>query len=278
MRMGGTILRAMLLAPLLVIGGCVDAGDVPATPSTVAPAPAQPVLAPDSLPAPVAALVRVHGIEVYGRFDAPAGLQGFAGAVGQQPVAIYLTPDGEHALVGKLADADGNDAGQAALQQLVAGPMADRTWARLQASTWVADGKEHAERIVYTFSDPNCPFCNRFWQAARPWVDSGKVQLRHVLVGVIAEDSDGKAAAILGADAPEQALGENELNFSAGGIAPVAVPAGVRAKLDANRQLMGELGFQGTPGMLFRDGHGPLQRRSGLPPDADLPAVLGPLR
>lgn len=77
--------------------------------------------------------------------------------------------------------------------------MGDQVWAQLESATWVLDGKADAPRIVYTFSDANCPYCNHFWEAARPWVNSGKVQLRHLLVGIIREDSPAKAAAILGA-------------------------------------------------------------------------------
>ena len=126
-------------------------------------------------------------------------------------------------------------------------------------------------------SAPVCPFCNRFWEVARPWVDSGKVQLRHVIVGVIRPDSANKAASIFAAASPSEALARNELRYEAGGIAAAAtVPADVRAKLDANEKLMTALGFQGTPGILFRDDKGIVQRRSGLPIEQDLTVVLGP--
>ncbi len=31
-----------------------------------------------------------------------------------------------------------------------------------------------------------------FWEQARPWVKAGKVQLRHIMVGIIREDSAAK--------------------------------------------------------------------------------------
>ncbi len=148
---------------------------------------------------------------------------------------------------------------------------------QLEASHWIADGKPNAPRVVYTFSDPNCPYCDKFWHAARPWVHSGKVQLRHVIVGVIRPDSANKAASIFAAASPSEALARNELSYEAGGIAPAAtVPADVRAKLDASEKLMTTLGFQGTPAILFRDDKGIVQRRSGLPTEQDLTVVLGP--
>ena len=47
-------------------------------------------------------------------------------------------------------------------------------------------------------------------------------------------------------------------------------------KLDANQVLMLEMGFQGTPGILFPDAQGQVQRRAGLPQGDDLQTVLGP--
>ncbi|WP_373769742.1 thiol:disulfide interchange protein DsbG, partial [Delftia acidovorans] len=76
-------------------------------------------------------------------------------------------------------------------------PAGDTVQAQLETSTWVPDGKADAPRVIYTFTDPNCKYCHKFWEAARPWVDAGKVQLRHILVGVIRDDSPAKAAAIL---------------------------------------------------------------------------------
>ncbi|NIJ68955.1 thiol:disulfide interchange protein DsbG [Xanthomonas sp. 60] len=220
--------------------------------------------------------IEKHGFEVVGEFDAPGNLRGFAGIVGgQQPAAAYVTADGKHVLVGSLFDAEGNDVARETLEKTVAGPMTTKTWAALENSAWVADGKADAPRVVYTFSDANCPYCHRFWEAARPWVNDGKVQLRHIMVGVIREDSPGKAAAILSAKDPSAALLKNETSFQTGGIKPVEISAEVAGKLEANQRLMGELGFQGTPAILFKDAAGVLQRRSGMPQGADMLQVMG---
>jgi thiol:disulfide interchange protein DsbG len=50
----------------------------------------------------------------------------------------------------------------------------------------------------------------------------------------------------------------------------------IAGKLDANQVLMLEMGFQGTPGILFQDAQGQVQRRAGLPQGDDLQTVLGP--
>jgi thiol:disulfide interchange protein DsbG len=72
----------------------------------------------------------------------------------------------------------------------------------MEKASWILDGKKEAPVIVYVFADPFCPYCKQFWQQARPWVESGKVQLRTLLVGVIKPESPATAAAILAAKDP----------------------------------------------------------------------------
>ncbi|MCD9087585.1 thiol:disulfide interchange protein DsbG [Stenotrophomonas sp. SY1] len=261
----------LLATAALVPTACARDGE-PAKPAA-APA-AKPVAANE--PAVVKTL-RSQGVEFMGTFETPVGLTGYAGVAGQRPLGVYVSKDGQYAVVGTLVNAQGEDVSAAKLKELVSAPLGAQAWSKVEASHWVADGKADAPRVIYAFSDPNCPYCNHFWEAARPWVESGKVQIREILVGVIREDSANKAAAILGAASPEQALLENERNFAKGGIKPLpTVPADVQAKLRANELLMLELGFQGTPGILFKDVDGSVQMRSGMPQGEDLAKVLGP--
>ncbi|WP_312370456.1 thiol:disulfide interchange protein DsbG [Stenotrophomonas sp.] len=259
------LLSAMSLAPL----ACAQTAGTPATTAGKAPAAAEE-------PAVVKTL-RSQGVEFMGTFETPVGLTGYAGVAGQRPLGVYVSKDGEYAVVGTLVNAKGEDVSAAKLKELVSGPMGQQAWARAEATHWVRDGKADAPRIIYSFSDPNCPYCNRFWEAAQPWVAAGKVQIRQILVGVIREDSANKAAAILGAASPEQALIQNERDFAKGGIKPLAtVPAAVQAKLRANEAAMLDLGFQGTPGIIFKDADGSVQMRSGMPQGDDMQTVLGP--
>jgi thiol:disulfide interchange protein DsbG len=267
----GSVLTAALL---LAIAGCSQAQQSPSAPK----AAAKPAASAAANRPAVLQGIEKQGFEVIGEFDAPGGLRGFAGVVGgQQPAAAYVTADGKNVMVGTLFNEKGEDVGAAPLDKLVAKPMSDRIWKRLDGSAWVRDGRADAPRVVYTFSDANCPYCHRFWEAARPWVDSGKVQLRHVMVGVIREDSPAKAAAILGAPNPSAVFLQNEHDFSKGGIKPAAtITPALANKLDANQVLMVELGFQGTPGILFHDAQGMVQRVSGMPQGEDMEKVMGP--
>lgn len=256
-------IRAVQLCVLTVISGVI----------TVAEA-AEPTR---SDPPAIISNLEKQGLEILGEFAAPGGLRGFAAAAGTHPVAVYLTPDGKHVVVGTLIDAEGKDVSSPVLQRMVVEPMSKRTWAQLERTSWVADGKAEAPRVVYAFMDPNCPYCNRFWKAARRWVQAGKVQLRHILVGVIREDSANKAAAIMTAASPTEAFTLNEQRYDQGGIQGLTtIPPDVRTQLDANERLMIELGFQGTPGIVFRDETGMIQTRSGMPAPEEMEVVLGP--
>lgn len=237
---------------------------------------AAPVDAAEKERPPVIRNIEQQGLEILAEFEAPGGLRGFAGVTGNRPVALYVTPDGEHAIVGTLLNAKGEDVSASQLERLVVQPISKRIWAQLERSQWIVDGNPKAPRVVYAFMDPNCPYCHRFWEASRRWVQSGKVQIRHILVGVIRADSANKAAAILTAKSPSEAFTLNEQRHAEGGIKGVEkVSADVQAKLDTNAALMEELGFQGTPGILFQDETGAIQSRSGMPAPEDMRTVLG---
>jgi len=224
---------------------------------------------------PVIKALEGQGVIFKQEFEAGKSVRAFAGIFGDSPVAVYVLPDGS-AVTGTRINARGEPIDQATLRNLVAKPISDQAWAQLESATWVRDGKADAPRIVYTFTDANCPYCHRFWEAARPWVDAGKVQLRHLLVGIIKEDSPAKAAAILDAPDPSAALRQNEVKYDQGGIAPAKnVPDDVRQTLNDNQRLMLAMGFRGTPGIIVRDGEGLIQKYNGMPQKDALTEVLG---
>ncbi len=249
------------------------------------------VIAAPERPAALQALEK-QGVTVVGTFPAPGGLTAWAGYIGQRPLSMFVTPDGKHVIAGTLLDAQGNEVAEAALEQAVRGAMTAGAWSKLESSHWIEDGKKGAPRTVYVFTDPNCPYCNKFWADARPWVDSGKVVLRHVMVGNLTPTSAGKAAALLADKDPAAALaayerGHMEQNAKSiasrqvrplgdAGLKPLAsIPADIQAKLAANERLMASLRLQATPAMVWRDATGAVQMRSGAPESA-LAAVLGP--
>ena len=251
----------------------------------------QVVVAAPERPAALQALEK-QGVTIVGTFPAPGGLTAWAGYIGQRPLSLFVTPDGKHVIAGTLLDAQGEEVAEAALEKTVRGAMTAVAWSKLESSHWIEDGKKDAPRTVYVFTDPNCPYCNKFWADARPWVDSGKVVLRHVMVGILTPTSAGKAAALLAAKDPAAALSayerghmeQNGKSIASGRVRPLAdaglkpledIPADIERKLTANHRLMASLGLQATPAMVWRDANGAVQMRTGAPP-SEIPAILGP--
>lgn len=227
-------------------------------------------------PAPIKQ-IEAKGAKIIGKFDAPSGLTGYAAQYQNRGMALYLTADGKSVIAGNLYDANGTDLSAAPLEKLVYAPMAKEVWSKLEKSNWIQDGDKNAPRIVYLFSDPNCPYCNMFWEQARPWVKAGKVQLRHIVVGIIREDSEGKSAALLANTDPSKALEDHEAAGKGSKLKPLEkIPADIKAKLDSNTQLMDELELSATPAIFYLDDKGGLQQQQGAPSPDKLVKILGP--
>lgn len=216
-------------------------------------------------PAPIRN-IQDKGVTIVEEFDAPGGMTGYAARAGNRPLTLYLTPDGDHVIIGPMLDAEGNNLSQEILDTTITQPDIQSAWPALEDSNWVADGADDAERKIYVFTDPNCPYCHKFYEIARPWVEAGKVQLRHIPVGILKPSSAGKAAAILGAEDPSAALAQHENNYTNGGITPLEdmTPA-LRQQVAANNMLMSSLGIQGTPGLVYRDDDGEIGIKQGVP-------------
>jgi thiol:disulfide interchange protein DsbG len=218
-----------------------------------------------------------RGLKVVSSFKAVDGMTGYVLDSKGSPVTIYVTRDGEHAFVGTLIDKNGANLSAPKLQELFIDAKNQKAWSRLEDSHWIQDGDPDAETVLYAFVDPNCPYCHRFRTAALPWINAGKVQIRHIVVGVLARDSVAKASTILGSKKPHGALIKNFETFRSGGIVPVqdASERGTSG-VESNNRLMSELGVSATPGIYYKDGNGNVNMRLGLPPESEFQQIMNP--
>lgn len=227
------------------------------------------------LPAPIEALEK-QGFEIKGEFKAPGELQGYAMQYQGQGTTVYLTPDKQHAIMGNLVDAAGKNLSEAEVEKFVYAPMAKEMWQNLEKHRWIAAGDAKAPRIVYVFADPYCPYCTQFWEQAQPWLKSGKVQLRVLLVGMLRPDSGQKAAAILMSKDPAKTLADYE--NSKGKLAlqkPEKIDPAVGEALKDNLTLMDDLGGNATPSIYYLNAEGRLQQHQGMPDAETLNTILG---
>lgn len=171
------------------------------------------------------------------------------------------------------ATAAGNRSKAEARQKAAASVLAD-----IQQATWIRDGK--SAHVIYVFFDPNCPYCHKVFEMLRPQVQRGEVELRWVVVGKLMATSTGKAAAMLEARDPTEALYRNERGFSQetgsfGGIEEEPLPReDTLRKLKANMDLLRRTGFDAVPTLLYRTRDGKVELIRGAPPAAFLEKLV----
>lgn len=157
----------------------------------------------------------------------------------------------------------------------IAGHLLDN----IDQATWIAEGS--GKRILYIFFDPDCPYCHKLYDTLRPLVAKRDLQLRWIPVGMLADTSLDKAAAILQADDPLAAFHDNEDNFgfsdsgAGGGIAPATtVSEQTRLNLAANLSLLQEQNLFVVPVAVFRANDGQGFMFHGAPPSGTLRQLL----
>ncbi|HVA56131.1 MAG TPA: thiol:disulfide interchange protein DsbG [Gammaproteobacteria bacterium] len=226
-------------------------------------------------PAPIQALV-ARGITIKGEMQAPEGFKGYVGEFSGQLTPVYLLPDGHHVTIGVLYDEHGKDLTNAAFRAATMAKLDPALWQQLDQSTWIAEGTSKPERIVYVFTDTECPYCHKLWLAVQPYLQQGKVQMRNIIVAVIAPASLGRGAAVLTADDPAATMRRHEQAFGHSPIKPLAsVDPKIRAKIEANEVLMNRVNAFATPAIINRDAHGRIHMILGLPDTATMQVIFG---
>ncbi|MBK0081082.1 thiol:disulfide interchange protein DsbG [Kosakonia sp. S58] len=229
----------------------------------------------EDLPAPVKAIEK-QGITIIKSFDAPGGMKGYLGKYQEMGVTIYVTPDGKHAISGYMYDDAGTNLSEKLFNQELYGPAGRELWQRMEKAEWILDGQKTAPRVVYVFADPYCPYCKQFWQQARPWVESGKVQIRTLMVGVIKPESPAAAAAILSAKDPAKSWHEYEQSNGKMTLAlPKTIPPAIMRSLNLNQKIMDDLVANATPAIYYMNEENVLQQAVGLPDAEKLKTIMG---
>ncbi len=210
------------------------------------------------------------GLQVEASFEAPGGVKGFVGRRNGQPVSLYLMPDGEHIVVGKMVDGFGQDLSAEHIRNWLPQPDLTGAWQKLADAAWVSEGPSDAQRIVYVFFDPNCGYCVTFREKAQPYLERG-IELRHIMVGIIQPSSLAKAASVLGAEDPLGKLDFHDSQFPKDWLeSDENVPQDLRKQILSNNRLMESLAIAVTPSVFYKDPDGEIRKIVGLPDDSAL--------
>ncbi len=218
-------------------------------------------------------------------FPGPGGLAGIEVSMQGHPTVAFATADGKYLVAGPVINAQGQDAAHAAMIKLGLIP-------KPASAVVLAEKAAKADSFVLgnrgpemtAFVDPNCIYCHKFYEAAKPLIAAGKLRVRYVVVAFLKPSSMPKAAAILGAKDPAAAMAENEKGFDEateeGGIAPAQhpVPATVSA-VENNTKLLSETGEVATPTLLYCNQQGKAILAHGLDKSSleDFVAQIGSL-
>lgn len=226
-------------------------------------------------PAPIQALVD-QGLVIKGDLSAPPGYKGYVAEYGGRPVPVYLLPDGKHAMVGTLFDASGRDLTAGPMESASTPVLDEQVWKRLAAAAWIAEGAKNPARIVYEFTDTECPYCHKLWLATQPLLERNGVQVRHIMVAVIAPQSAGRAAALLDSPDPTATLHKHENAFGHSPVEPLAnIPAATAKRIKDNNALLQKLGIMGTPGIVYQDAAGKIRTAVGMPSPDRIKEIFG---
>jgi thiol:disulfide interchange protein DsbG len=152
--------------------------------------------------------------------------------------------------------------------------------AQLDKTSVIVEGAtgDKVKSTIYVFMDPNCIFCHYAWEAFQPYEAVG-LQVRWIPLGFLKADSQGKAAALLDATDAAALLRENETKFAeateSGGIRPAnPISFSAQSKLNKNSNLFKDMGFDGTPTIVYKTSDGRWADTSGMPALKTLPAML----
>ena len=219
-------------------------------------------------------------------FPGPGGLTGIEVTLQGHPTVAFATADGRYLVAGPVLNKQGEDEAHTAMVKLglIPKPVSAGTLAAkaVGADSFVlgTGGPE-----ITAFVDPNCIFCHKFYEEAKPLIEAGKLRVRYVVVAFLKPNSMPKAAAILGAADPAAAMAKNEKGFDAvteeGGIAPAQNPAAATlSAVENNTKLLSESGEMATPTLIYCNSKGEPTLVHGLGKESfmDFAAHIGNLQ
>ncbi|MDO8416329.1 MAG: thiol:disulfide interchange protein DsbG [Agitococcus sp.] len=230
---------------------------------------------PDALKVPVQG-----GLKIEKKFKAEGGLDGWilshSSGVNSTNVVAFTSNDGTVAIVGNMFNVKGENLTDKYLEKYAPKKTYTKFWPRLENSAYLAEGATGAEvkSVVYVFMDPSCGYCRLEWKALQPYEKVG-LQVRWIPVAFLAPDSINKAAALLVSSDVANSMQELHQGGNKKFTGLSAISADLKIKLEANKRLMEELGFKGTPAALYKDAKGNVLAVDGMPKLSQIPAMTG---
>lgn len=230
------------------------------------------------LPKPLSQSIKAGRLRLIKSFQAKAGLHGYLVERHGRYGVLY----GFHGylLAGQLISPDGRNLSDVYARRYMPVTSLASIVGMLKAKgRMVTLGAKGQAPTLYVFEDPNCIYCHRLDEMLKPFLKSGKLKMDVILVGLLKASSMAKTVAILRAKNPQKAFWENEKKFNLmeeeGGIpAATSLPARLVKVIKFNQTMMMKAGFNGTPGLIYKNHSGKWISINGLPPEKDLTQMI----
>lgn len=213
----------------------------------------------DALPEEWQVFFEERQVPITKTFSAGNGITGILAADGPSFEILYILEQSNTMTPGPLLDSDGNMlTDQHALEHHL-GDTLNEVWGTLneRSDLWLVSGDANAERFIYTFDDPNCPYCAEQYRLLTPMIERGELQVRHLLMGLLQEDSAALAAAALSSSDPGKAYGDYQAKFGEPGAKTALLATGnpddaaAARIIEENFDLMQSIGINATPGVIY---------------------------
>lgn len=196
------------------------------------------------------------GLEVISSFEEDGVIGHGVLHQGQALVAYEIAGTG-NIIIGDMFSQHGTNLSELHKDEFLMSSITSNALPLLEKSNYVIDSDSNNGIVIYTITDPQCPFCLRLWDTMRPYVEKGEIELRHVLVGIQGEVSVTSAAAILEANSPHEMLNDYLSAKKDGNEFELPQPSeGAIKKVWENNEVMRAVGATGTPAsyVIYPDG------------------------
>jgi thiol:disulfide interchange protein DsbG len=210
------------------------------------------------------------------------GLRGLYLRNGREFQVLYVTPDGRATIAGVMWDATGKNLTREQVSKIdgaIPTVIVDKDGAKsveAAARTDALLGVEHAAfglagdqaaPRLWMIIDPFCSYSVRAFDALRPYVTAGRIQLALVPISILDYEDNGQstpaAQSLLSQNPAQMAEAWDHQNFR------LAPSESAPTLLEKNNRIAEEIGLHGTPTLVWRKADGSVGEIDGIPKNWD---------
>jgi thiol:disulfide interchange protein DsbG len=210
------------------------------------------------------------------------GLRGLYLRNGGEFQVLYATPDGKATIAGVMWDATGKNLTRdqvSTIDGTIPTVVVDKDGAKAVEAAAKTDALANVEHATFGLAgdpaaprlwmivDPYCSYSVRAFDALRPYVKAGRIQLAVVPISILDYEDNGQstpaAQSLLSQNADQMVEAWDHQNFR------LAPSESAPALLEKNNRLAEDIGLRGTPTLVWRRADGSAGEIDGVPKNWD---------